>query len=198
MNDQDSRTTTSLPTGDDQTKLQSGSDLAQAALDEARQTGLSAGDDDPVLPASDDTRLPSGNDEVAESNQLAETISSLQNVIERNADLLDETKKKLKQFREEMRSVFENDTALAEAQEQASQFTQQVKEQKTKLQSNPVVTSLQAKIGELNEQKKEIEEALSGHLVNYYQLTNSTSFDTSDGDQREFSIKASVKGRARS
>lgn len=174
--------------------LQSGSDVAKAALEEARQNSLAAGSDDPALSdgmASAD--LAADAAEVAASDQVAETLNSLQSVIERNADQLDTIKKKLKEFREQLRNVFENDTSLAEAQEQAAQFTQQVKEQKAKLQTDPQVTSLKVKIGELNEQKKEIEEALSDHLVNYYALTNSRSFDTSDGDQREFEIKASVK-----
>ena len=59
--------------------------------------------------------------------------------------------------------------------------------------TDPTVVRLKNDIGELNEQKKEIEEALSNHLVNYYQLTNSKSIDTSDGDQREFVIRAKIK-----
>lgn len=176
--------TQQLQAGTDQPALQSGADAALAALSSARSQGL-----------SDDQNLGTTDDELVASDQIAQTITSLQNVIERNADQLDELKTKLKEFREQLRSVFENDTSLSEAEEQAIQYQQQIKDRKSRLMSDPQVTSLQVKIGELNEQKKEIEEALSDHLVNYYQLTNSKSFDTSDGDQREFVIKASVRGR---
>ena len=44
-------------------------------------------------------------------------------------------------------------------------------------------------------QQKELEETLSNHLVNYHSLTHSNSFDTSDGDQWEFSITAKIKPR---
>jgi hypothetical protein len=54
---------------------------------------------------------------------------------------------------------------------------------------------LKVKISELREEQKELEETLSGHLVNYHSITNSNSFDTSDGDQWEFSIKAKIKPR---
>ncbi len=160
----------------DQDVLESGDDLALSALASAQDDG-------------------SGDDEVVESDNLATTITSLQNIIERNADHLDEVKEKIKQHRQQLKNIFDNDTQLSEANEQATTFSKQVKERKGQLQSDPEVTKLKVNIGELSEQKKELEEAVSNHLVNYYQLTNSTSFDTSDGDQREFVIKAQVKSK---
>lgn len=169
--------TTALPQAEDELALESGDDLAQKALSSASQGSMDA------------------DDETAASDQLADTLSSLQNVIERNADLLTQLQSDMKLKRESLKNVFENDSQLSEATEQQQEVSQKVKERKSKLQSSPEVTQLKTQIGELNEQKKEIEEALSNHLLNYYQLTNSTSFDTSDGDQWEFNIKAKVKGR---
>ncbi len=165
-----------LDAGENTTALESGDDLAAQAL-------------------ASTSSATSGDDEVEASDQLATTITSLQNLIERNADNLDVVKQKLKLQREQLKNIFENDTQLSEATQQADTFSRQVKERKSTLQSDPEVTKLKVDIGELTEQKKEIEEALSSHLVNYYQLTNSTSFDTSDGDQREFVIKAAVKSK---
>lgn len=150
-------------------------DLAKAALQQAQST--------PII----------GGDEVAASDQVAETLSALQNVIERNANELQKLEKELKERRDSLRNIFENDSELATAEDQAKQYTNQVKERKSKLQGDAQVTQLKVQIGELTEQKKELEEGLSNHLVNYYQMTNSTSFDTSDGDQWEFAIKARVK-----
>ncbi len=169
--------TTALPESEEDLKLESGEDLAAAALADV---------------SAADTTI---DDETAASNQLADTLASLQNVIERNADLLTQLANDLKLKRESLKNIFDNDTQLSEATQQQKEVTQQVKERKSKLQSSPEVTQLKTQIGELNEQKKEIEEALSNHLLNYYQITNSTSFDTSDGDQWEFNIKAKVKGR---
>jgi small-conductance mechanosensitive channel len=169
--------------------------------------------DDKQLPASDDIALPSGDDLAAQalgqpssttgstddeteaSDQIAETVTSLQGVIERNADQLDELKAKTKLLREQLKSIFDNDTELAEATQMSEQVTTQVKERKSKLKADPQVTRLQVELTEVAQQKKEIEEALSDHLVNFFQLTSSKSFDTSDGDQREFVIKASVKSK---
>lgn len=167
---------------DDQKKLQTSDDLALDALSKASQ-------DTPTLAAT------SEDQEVAESNQLADTLSSLQSVIERNAQHLETITNEMKLKREELKNVFDNDASLSEVQNQAKESTSKVKERRAVLQSDPQITSLKVQVGELSQQKKEIEETLSNHLVNYYSLTNSKSFDTSDGDQWEFSIRAKVKSR---
>ena len=164
----------------DTSTIPSADDMAKAALGE---------------PTSPTSATPiSTDDEVAASDQMAQALTSLQNLIERNARELTRINKELAEQREMMKNVFENDAELATATELAQEVTTKAKERKAKLQTDPQVTGLKVKIGELNEQKKELEETLSNHLVNYYQYTHSTSFDTSDGDQWEFQIKAKVKG----
>jgi DNA repair exonuclease SbcCD ATPase subunit len=182
-------TVNTLPAGDEPVKLQSGADLAQAALAQV--------EDKPVLaaPKVKQSRAEEEDEETKASNELAETLNHLQNIIERNAQQLTQVLDEIKQRREGLRSVYENDAQLAEADEEAKVITQKVKERKSHLKNSQQVLSLQNQVSELNEQKKEIEEALSNHLINYYQLTNSTSFDTSDGDQWEFNIRAKVKAR---
>ena len=80
---------------------------------------------------------------------------------------------------------------------EAQVHTSKMKERKSQLQSDPQVTSLKIMIAELKEQQKELEETLSNHLINYHSLTNSKSFDTSDGDQWDFSIKAKIRPRGK-
>lgn len=140
--------------------------------------------------------LDAGASEVAASDKLADTLTSLQNVIERNAQELEGLQQELKERRESLRSVFENDAQLAEVSAQAEMVKEQVSERRSVLKNSPQSIALQQTIKDLNQQKKEIEETLSNHLINYYSLTNSTSFDTSDGDQWEFKIKAKVKSRS--
>lgn len=135
------------------------------------------------------------DDEVSKSNELAETLASLQNLIERYANELRRVGDELKQKRESLKNVFDNDTQLGEAEAKVQAISEEVKTRRSQLQTDPQVTSLKVQIGELNEQKKEIEETLSNHLVNYHGITNSTSFDTSDGDQWDFNIKARIKAR---
>lgn len=172
-------------------------------------TALPGGDElaDKLLEGETDKALPAGvttiskansettEDEVAASNQVAETLASLQSLIERQANELNRLSEEMKQKRESLKNIFENDTQLGEAEAKAEVMTQEVKARRSQLQTDPQITSLKVQIGELNDQKKEIEESLSSHLVNYHQITNSTSFDTSDGDQWDFNVRAKLKAR---
>jgi len=164
----------------DDSTLQSGDDLAAAALSEAEETETAA----PTLSVS-----PSMN-----SAALADTLQSLQNVIERNADELDRIKEEMQIQREALKNVFENDAQLSEVTAEAATVTNKVKERKSQIQNSPEILQYKTKIGELTEQKKEIEEALNNHLLNLFQITGTKTFDTMSGRQREFSVRASLKG----
>lgn len=160
---------------DDTKQITASDDLALAALSEASQQ--------------------SETDELAESNQLADTLNSLQNLIEKHARELTRIEGELKEKRQSLKNIFDNDIQLTEAKEEVDRHTQAMKERRVQLQNDPQSTSLKIDVAELNQQKKELEETLSNHLVNYHALTNSTSFDTSDGDQWDFSIKAKIKAK---
>jgi methyl-accepting chemotaxis protein len=139
--------------------------------------------------SSDDNLDP----EVAESNAVADTLLSLQNLIERNANELDRLNGDLKEMRQSLKNIFDNDPALSEATEQAQKATTEIKERKQQIDNNPEVRQLKLKMVDLKEEMKEIEETLNNHLINLFQMTGSNSFDTSDGDQREFVLRAKVK-----
>lgn len=161
---------------DDQKQISSSDDLALDALSQA-------------------SKASEGEDELAQSNELAETLTSLQNLIEKHARELTRIDGELKEKRQSLKGVFDNDVQLMEAKEEVEKHNQVMKERKVQLQNDPQSTTLKIDIAELNQQKKELEETLSNHLVNYHALTNSMSFDTSDGDQWDFSIKAKIKAK---
>ncbi len=133
--------------------------------------------------------------EVAASDKIAETLSALQGVIERNARELLEVEKTLKEKREMLKGQLENNLEVSEAEAKAKSLMDELKQKKAKVAADPATVSLKLQIAEISQNKKEIEEALSSHLVNYHQLTGSTSFDTTDGDQWEFNIRAKVKAK---
>lgn len=161
---------------DDQKQISSSDDLALEALSQASQSA-------------------DADSELVESNQLADTLNSLQNLIEKHARELTRIETELKEKRQSLKNIFDNDIQLTEAREEVEKHTQAMKERRVQLQNDPQSTSLKIDVAELNQQKKELEETLSNHLVNYHALTNSTSFDTSDGDQWDFSIKAKIKAK---
>jgi thymidylate synthase len=99
-----------------------------------------------------------------------------------------------------MKSILENDEHLSEASVKAEQATKDVKEQKKKLTDSPEFREQRTKVVELRDELKELEETLNSHLLSYYQQTGIKTFDTSEGDQREFKVYAKVlpkKGGAR-
>lgn len=156
-------------------------DLAAQALAASDQDALEAGDDTPTLPSG------------MSQEKVAETLHALQNVIERNVSELDRLKEQMKSYRDSLKNIMINDETLSEVEEQATAMTQKVKERKSQLNASPEVNQLKANISEINERKKEIEEALNNHLLNLYQFTGAKTFDTSTGETREFIIRASVK-----
>jgi predicted oxidoreductase len=94
------------------------------------------------------------DDEVAKSDQLAQTLSSLQGVIERNAMQLQTVEEQLKEKRQMLKNIFDNDAQLSTAQEEAKQVTQKQKERKAQLQNDGQAVSLKLQIAEVNQQKK--------------------------------------------
>ena len=134
-------------------------------------------------------------DELNKSEKIAETLNALQGVIERNAKELIEIEKTLKEKREMLKSMIDNNQEIGEAESKAKLITDELKQKKAKAAADPAMVNLKLQLADINQNKKEIEETLSSHLVNYHQLTGSTSFDTTDGDQWEFNIKAKVKAK---
>lgn len=162
------------------------------------QKQISASDElalDALSQASKSSESTDADDEIKQSNELTETLTSLNNLIEKHARELTRIDGELKEKRQSLKNVFDNDIQLTEAREEVEKHTQAMKERRTQLQNDPQSTSLKIDVAELNQQKKELEETLSNHLVNYHALTNSTSFDTSDGDQWDFVIKAKIKAK---
>ncbi len=170
--------TPQLDQGEQKPQLEDGQELAKKALQ--------------AVNASDEN-ADSAKDEAQRSDDLAQTLNSLQNLIERHANELTNLKNELSEKRQELRNYFENDTQLAEAKEKSREYSKEMRERKSKLQSDPQVTALKVNIKDINTQKKELEDTLSDLLVNYHSITQSKSFDTSDGDQWEFKIKAKIK-----
>lgn len=145
--------------------------------------------------ASDQSSVGSVQEEADKSDDFAQTLSSLQNLIEAKATKLMNHKNEMKQKREMIKSVFENDPQLHETKEKKDEVYKAFRERKKIVREKPEVKELKSELKMMSQAQKEIEESLSNHLINYHQLTNSTSFDTSDGDQWEFKIKAKVKNK---
>lgn len=174
----DKKTQDALPEGEETPKLEDAQELAINAISKAAEQ---AADGD--------------LSESEKSDQFAKTLQSLEKVVESKAKKLMRLKDEMKKKRQMIKNVFENDQDFQEVAEQKTEVYQQWRQRKSELNETVQVRQLKDDLRELKDERKDLEESLSNHLINYHQLTNSTSFDTSEGDQWEFKIKAKVKSK---
>jgi uncharacterized phage infection (PIP) family protein YhgE len=176
----------SLPAGENPPQLKGADDIALEAIAKSSQSSSTQ---------SDTNDIDLVESEADKSDEFAQTLHSLENVIESKATKAMTLKEQIKQKREMVKNVYENDTQYQEATEAREEATQVYKQRRSALEETAQMRSLREEMRGLKEDLKDIEESLSNHLISYHQLTNSTSFDTSDGDQWEFDIKAKVKNK---
>lgn len=174
---------------------------------------LEAGDDVAALPAAtpvaDNTaETPEAEDyevvvnspevlanETAQAEQFGETLLSVQQIIQRYSEQFDTVKEKIKNLNESLGNLMDNDTELQELEQKAKTVTQDLKTRQQRVKESPEAVQLQMKKKEMQEEKKEIEESLNNHLLRYYQMTGSQVIENADGSEREFSVRASLRGK---
>ncbi len=122
-----------------------------------------------------------------------ETYNAVQNLIARLSAQLDELNQNIRSQREMLSNVYENDATLAEAKEKVQAIKNEEKAQQSKLSETEEVMGIKTKIAEISEDIKMVKESLNTHLLNYYQMTGSTTVDLPDGTEREFTVNANLK-----
>lgn len=125
-------------------------------------------------------------------DQQQNPLEALQALIERHIQQTDDLKQKIKTVSESMKSMLENDTQLSEVEAEAREVSKKVLERKRSIGESPEFRSFRAKIGEMKDELKELEESLNTHLLSYYQQTGVKTVDMAGGGQREFRIVAKV------
>lgn len=122
-----------------------------------------------------------------------ETYNAVQNLIARLSAQLDELNQNVRSQREMLSNVYENDATLAEAKEKVQAIKNEEKAQQSKLAETEEVIGIKTKIAEISEDIKMVKDSLNTHLLNYYQMTGSTTVDLPDGTEREFTVNANLK-----
>ncbi len=181
---------------------------SNATLPAADDLALPASDT-PALEASDTLELESGDEvteietfsademagQVQDAEAFGESLMSLQNVIRRYGQQQDELNKKIKEIRESLKNMFENDEELQKLEAQQKTANTDVKQKKQRIKESPEAVQLQMKIKEFQEEMNEMQQSLSNHLLRYYQMTGSQVIEEEDGGEREFNIKARLKAK---
>ena len=167
---------------------------------------LEAGDSVEVLESGEDTAAVSdyevlvsdpdvSEDQVAQAEAFGESLMAVQNIIQRYSGEYDEVNSRLKDLREMMKNMFDNDAELQELEEQAKTVTQDARNRKQRIKESPESVELQMKMKELKEEIGEIQETLNNHLLRYYQMTGSQVIEEPDGTEREFKVQARLKAK---
>ncbi len=120
-----------------------------------------------------------------DSDNKVERIMSLENMINGYLMDLDKLQKDLKEQSAMLKDVFENDAEYAAASEKAREVQKMKKEIKDKLTQDPSVALLDAKVNDLKTEVKDVRQALSDYLHQYYQESGLTQITGSDGEVRE-------------
>lgn len=179
------------------TALPASDDLALPASDElalpaSSMPELEAGDEEEVVEAFSADDL-AAQAEGAEA--FGESLIALQNVIHRYSGQQDELNKKMKEIRESLKNMFENDEELQKLEAQQKTANTDVKQKKQRIKESPEAVQLQMKLKEFQEEMNEMQQSLSNHLLRYYQMTGSQVIEEADGGEREFNIKARLKAK---
>ncbi len=121
-----------------------------------------------------------------------DTLSALQALLERQAERVDDLRRKIRAASESMKSIMDNDEKLTEVTQAIEKVSQDMKSRKKTLTDSPEFREQRSKTVELKDELKELEESLNSHLISYFQQTGVKTFDTTGGDQREFKLYAKV------
>jgi hypothetical protein len=127
----------------------------------------------------------------------AESLTATEGLVQRLSSQLDELKVKQKELADMLKGIFDNDEEFTKAQTIATESQKALKDRQASLNGSQQVQELRTKITDLREDMKMVQDSLNTHLVNYFQMTGTTSFPTGDGNEREFSLLAKLKPPAR-
>lgn len=139
------------------------------------------------------TSSPSSQDQTTGINGFDEqTFVTVKNLIYQLSIQIDEVKNKRKELQQRLKNIQDNDSQLAEFEEQAKQANLAFKKRKTELEESAEGVEIKSKIKEFSEEIRDLDESLTNSLVSYFQITGTKSFDTPSGEEREFKLNAKL------
>ncbi len=124
-----------------------------------------------------------------------QAFEATREIAARQAQRLQEIKKELKIYAEQLKDLLENDQPLVEAEQAAKDLTQKVKLRKTEILETTEAKNIKLKITDIKEERSDIEDSLSAHLVDLYQTTGVMEFEDQQGNLWEYDIKGKIKTR---
>lgn len=121
-----------------------------------------------------------------------ETFVAIKGLVQRLAQQLDEVIAKQKEYKERLKNLMDNDSQLQAYVDESAKATKAVTQRKVELNQSLEGKEIRAKIKELGEEIKDLKDSLTNNLLNYFQITGTQSFETDDGQEREFKLDAKL------
>lgn len=120
-----------------------------------------------------------------DSENKVERIMSLENMINGYMMDFEKLKKDLKEQSAMLKDSYENDPEYMSAVDKAKEINKMKAEIKEKLLQDPSVAALDAKVSDLKSEVKDVRQALSDYLQQYYRESGLTEITGSDGEVHE-------------
>lgn len=115
----------------------------------------------------------------------AEDIVRLDQLIKGYLTDIDNAKDKLKTHKEMLAGAFENDKTYQELDQEVRELNKKKADIKQKIMSQAANMQVKEEMIDLQEQMKEVQQAVSDYLKKYQELTGATEFETADGQVRQ-------------
>lgn len=127
-------------------------------------------------------------DEGAEADEVSENVMSLldiQDAINTRLKKLENLKEDLRPHKEMLDSIFANDEDYNEKSEIAKNASKAKSEAKKRILRQPQAAELNAKIEDIKNEGKDLQESLSYYLREYQRMTGANEFESEDGELRQ-------------
>lgn len=128
------------------------------------------------------------NEEPQDEGEVSEDVMSLLDI----QDAINTRLKKLEALKEDMRphkemldSIFANDDDYNEKSEIAKNASKAKSEAKKRILRQPQAAELNAKIEDIKNEGRELQESLSYYLREYQRMTGASEFESADGELRQ-------------
>ena len=116
------------------------------------------------------------------STNAAMSILEIETIINRFLGDQEKLKETMKAQKEMYNASFENDAEYAGKNEEMKKLKKEVAAIKQRIVKLPEVVVVNNRINELKEEMKDIQEALTGYLQQYQQVSGTNQFMTEDGE----------------
>lgn len=113
------------------------------------------------------------------------SLLDIQDAINSRLKRLQNLKEDIRPHKEMLDSIFANDEDYAQKNEIAKKASKDKGEAKKRVLRQPQAAELNAKIEEIKEEGRELQESLSYYLREYQRVTGANEFESDDGELRQ-------------